>query len=309
MRLTIAGTGAMACLVGAKLAPLADVTLLGTWPEGVAAVRAGGVRLVEGGREAAIALRATHDPAECAGTELALVLVKAWQTERAARQLAACLSSGGVALTLQNGLGNLERLQEALGPERAALGITAQGATLLGPGQVRMGGAGLTTVGEHPRVGAAVELLRAAGFEVRLAGQVESLVWGKLAINAGINPLTALLRVPNGALLGSPERVELMEAAARETAAVAARKGIPLPFPDPALRVREVARDTAANRSSMLQDVERGRPTEIDAINGAIAREAAALGLPAPVNTVLWKLVRSLSHHEGREETQRNQPQ
>jgi len=224
---------------------------------------------------------------------LALVLVKSWQTERAARQLAGCLRPDGLALTLQNGLGNLEHLQAVLGPERPALGVTAQGATLLGPGHVRIGGKGLTSVGEHPRAQPAVDLLQRAGFETRLAGQVESLIWGKLVVNAGINALTALIRVPNGALLGSSELTDLMEAAAREAAAVAAAKGIALPYPDSAARVREVARATAANHSSMFQDVLRGAPTEIDAINGAVVREAQAVGLSAPVNEVLWKLVRA----------------
>ena len=298
MRLTIAGTGAMACLFGAKLAPHAELTLLGTWPEGIAAIRQRGILIEEGGRQSLVPVNATSDPADCAGTDLALVLVKAWQTQRAARQLAECLEPQGLALTLQNGLGNLELLQAALGLERAALGVMAQGATLLGPAHVRVGGKGLTSMGEHPRVGPAVEILRRAGFEIQLAGQVESLVWGKLVVNAGINALTALLRVPNGAVLEAPELTELMEAAAGETAAVAQRKGISVPYPDPAARVREVARATAANYSSMYQDILRGAPTEIDAINGAVVREGKLVAVPTPVNEVLWLLVSGAIHRE-----------
>ncbi len=295
MRVTIAGTGAMACLFGAKLAPFAEVTLLGTWEQGIAAIRERGIILEEGEQETRVRVGATCAPSDCAGTELALVLVKSWQTDRAARQLAGCLVPDGLALTLQNGLGNLEQMQALLGPERSALGVTAQGATLLGPGHVRMGGKGPTDVGEHPRAQPAVSLLLQAGFETRLAGRVESLVWGKLVINAGINALTALMRIPNGALLESPELTDLMEAAARETAAVAAAKGIALLYPDPAARVREVARATAANRSSMLQDVLRGAPTESDAINGAVMQEGERLGVPTPVNEVLWKLMGALA--------------
>jgi 2-dehydropantoate 2-reductase len=102
--------------------------------------------------------------------------------------LAECLAPDGVALTLQNGLGNLETLQEELGVERAALGVTTTGATLLGPGHVRVGGTGPTHIARHARLEAYLPLLRKAGFQVEVEDDVESLLWGKLAVNAGINP-------------------------------------------------------------------------------------------------------------------------
>jgi 2-dehydropantoate 2-reductase len=292
---TIAGTGAMACLFGARLSSHADVTLLGTWPEGLAALQEG-IRLVEGdGSERTYTVRATSDPTECAGTTMALVLVKSWQTLRAARQLAACMRPDGVALTLQNGLGNLERLQEALGLERAALGVTMMGATLLGPGHVRAGGAGPTHLASHPRLHLLIELLRLAGFEVDMAENLESLVWGKLAINAAINPVTALLGIPNGELLTRPHALALMADAAEETSAVATAQGIRLPYTEPGTAAVEVAGRTASNHSSMLQDIQRGAPTEIDAICGAIAHEGESFGVPTPVNRTLWHLVRALA--------------
>jgi 2-dehydropantoate 2-reductase len=126
------------------------------------------------------------------------------------------------------------------------------------------------------------------------------LLWGKLVINAAINPLTALLRISNGKLLVIPEVHELMAEAAREAAIVAARRGVKLPYADPVTAVEDVARKTAANTSSMLQDVLRGTPTEIDAINGAIVQAAEKLGVPTPVNRMLWQLVRGLDQHEAR---------
>ena len=116
-------------------------------------------------------------------------------------------------------------------------------------------------------------------------------------INAAINPLTALLRVSNGELLERPAARELMQEAATEAALVAAAKGIKLPYANPVEAVEAVAKNTASNISSMLQDVLRGTPTEIDAINGAIIRESEKAGLPAPVNRMLWRLVRGLDHH------------
>lgn len=292
--LLIVGTGAMACLFGARLSDVADVTMLGTWPQGLAALREQGIRLVEpDGTEHVYRVAATDDPGACRGANLALVLVKSWQTARAAAQLKECLGPEGVALTLQNGLGNREALAGALGEARVAQGVTTNGATLLGPGRVRAGGSGPTHAARHERIAPLLDLFREAGLEIDPVDDLEGLVWGKLAINAGINPLTALLEVPNGALLDEEHAEALMRAAAVETAAVAAERGVKLPYEDAGAAVAEVARRTAANRSSMLQDVQRGAPTEIDAICGAVARAGEQVGVPAPVNRTLWHLVRA----------------
>ncbi|MBM3789722.1 MAG: ketopantoate reductase family protein [Acidobacteria bacterium] len=311
MRVVIAGTGAMAVLFGARLAPHARVTLLGTWREGIDAVNRG-IEVSPGRDRPAAAdapllppqsepdrgVSATADPSAIAPAALAFVLVKSWQTERAAHGLNQCLAPEGLAVTLQNGLGNLEILQARLGVERAALGTTTCGATLTGPGRVRESGCPAIQVACQPRVQAAVDLLVRAGFSVELAADARSLLWGKLIVNAAINPLTALLRVPNGELLRRPEAAALMEAAAEEAAGVARRCGVDLPYADPAARARAVAGLTADNLSSMLQDVRRGVRTEIDAINGAICREASRRKSRAPINCALWRLVRALPDAE-----------
>jgi 2-dehydropantoate 2-reductase len=294
-RLLIVGTGAMACLFGARLASRAEVTLLGGWRDGLRALERAGIRLDVDGTSTRARVRVTSDPGECRGVSLALVLVKSWQTERAAAQLASCLSEGGVALTLQNGLGNLEQLQAALGHERAALGVTTVGATLVGPAHVRLGGMGPTHLAQHPRLEPLASLLQEAGFEVRLAQDLESLVWGKLAVNAGINPLTALQQMENGGVLEQAEARALAAAAAQEVAAVAAARGTRMPFPDPGEETLAVARRTAHNRSSMYQDILRGAPTEVDAICGAVVREGQRLGVPTRVNWTLWQMVRVLA--------------
>jgi 2-dehydropantoate 2-reductase len=174
-----------------------------------------------------------------------------------------------------------------------ALGSTTLGATLAGPGRVRFGGAGLTTVERHPRLAPLVALIQAAGFEVAETDQADRLVWSKLVINAAINPLTALLEVTNGVLLEHEETRALMAALAQETSAVAAAQGIELAFDDPAAAAEDVARRTAANRSSMYQDILRGAPTEIDAICGAVVREGRRVGVATPVNETVWKLVKA----------------
>lgn len=291
-KILIVGTGAMASLFAARLAGVAEVTLLGTWEAGLTALETCGVRLVETSEEEkTFAVHVARSPAACTGVKKAIVLVKAWQTERAADQLADCLHPQGIALTLQNGLGNREILENALGENRVGLGVTTTGATILEPGRVRSGGKGPIYFGPHPRSKSIVELLTKAGFEMKPVEDVSGLLWGKLVINAGINPLSALLEVPNGALLESSSVMELMVSAAEETAAVAAALDVELPFVDPDVQVKEVARSTAENTSSMLQDIRRGAPTEIDAINGAVVAKGLLAGIPTPINWSLWRLV------------------
>lgn len=297
MHILIVGTGALATLFAARFSAAGhEITLLGTWQAGLEALRQQGARLIErDGQERRYPVQATDDPQQCKGATFALVLVKAWQTERAARQLAECLSEEGVALTLQNGLGNREILSRELGARRVAQGITTTGATLLGPGLVRAGGEGILSVERHPAIGPGIEALRSAHFQVEIVAEAQSLIWGKLVINAAINPLTALLRVPNGELLKRPTAQKLMHTLAREAAAVAQAEGVSLPFADPAQAAEEVALKTATNHSSMLQDVLRGAPTEIDAICGAITRYGQKHGLPTPLNQICWQLVKALT--------------
>lgn len=290
----IVGTGAMACLFAARMAPHAKVTMLGSWKEGVDTLARDGVRLVSSdGVERTFRVRATGDVAQCGERRLALILVKSWQTARAARQLRACLTLDGVALTLQNGLGNLEILQGALGRERCALGVTTLGATMLGPGRVRAGGGSSTHIAEHPALSPLLVLFQEAGLETEVTQDLESVLWGKLVVNAGINPITALLEISNGELLTRPDAQAMMIATAVETADVAAARGVALPFEDPGEYVARVARDSGENRSSMYQDILRGAPTEINAICGAVVQEAERFGVPTPLNWALWRLVRA----------------
>ncbi len=293
----IVGTGALATLFAARLSNAGhSITMLGSWKAGLDALQKEGACLVDSdGTEHRLKVRAVSDPRECRGIKYALVLVKAWQTERAAEQLKVCLARDGLAVTLQNGLGNREALARSLASPRVALGVTTTGATLLGPGQVRAGGEGMISIEQNRDLGTMQEALESAGFQVEIVPDAQSLIWGKLVINAAINPLTAILRVPNGRLLESPFARDLMGALAVETARVAEAENISLPFSDPVAASEQVALKTAANHSSMLQDVLRGAPTEIDAICGAVAGVGRKHNLETPANWVCWKLVKAMT--------------
>jgi len=292
----IVGTGALGCLFAARLAAAGfRVRMLGSWPEGLAALNNLGVTLANAdGSLRSFPVKASANPQDFAGIRFALVLVKSWQTNRAADQLFDCLAVDGVALTLQNGLGNREELVNKLGAERVAVGIVRAGATLLGPGQVRSGGNGLISVARHVRVEPLIEMLSKSDFQVETNDNMDSLAWGKLVINAAMNPLTALLGIENGELLKRPLARELWEQLAAEVATVAANKNIELPFADPIKAVEDVILPTTTNQTSMLQDVRRGAPTEINAINGAVVVAGREVGVPTPINETMWKLITSL---------------
>ncbi len=290
MRIVVFGTGAMACLFASRLTRVAHVTLVGTWAEAIHSIRERGILLEDAEGSKTIQAHTEFLGRQIPPAKLAVVLVKSWQTAKIEEYIPRCLGSEGLAVSLQNGLGNLDLLGE-----KVLAGTTSEAATLLGPGHIKCGGSGPTHVAAPEWV---VEIFRRAGFESYgcSPNEADSLLWGKLSISCGINALTALLRVPNGELLKVPTAAVLMTKAARECASVARACGIKLPFADAAAKAREITERTAANKSSMLQDLLRGAPTECDAVNGAVVRVGKRLNVPTPVNEVLYQLIKAAAH-------------
>ncbi|OHD72373.1 MAG: hypothetical protein A2W19_13575 [Spirochaetes bacterium RBG_16_49_21] len=233
-------------------------------------------------------------------TDLVILCVKAYSTDDATRELHQAGYRGPV-LTLQNGVGNVEIISRNLPGSSLIAGITSEGANLADVNHVRHAGRGKTAFGPitagSPGRGFLEELAKlmgSAGLDVELSTEPESLVWGKVLVNAGINPLTAILQVRNGALLELEPARELMKELVLEGWEVLLRKELKAAYDDPVARVEEVCRLTAANYSSMHQDIKQGRRTEIDFINGAIVREGARLGVKCPVNDAIMKIVQAL---------------
>ncbi|MDM8532985.1 2-dehydropantoate 2-reductase [Anaerolineales bacterium HSG25] len=304
--IAIFGIGALGTLFGSHLSQVSRVTLFGQWPAQLAALRQNGLSMTHpDGHQSHHRLTATNQIQQIPTTDLALVLVKGHQTTQVAEYAAQVLHPAGLVLTLQNGLGNYEQLADILGVERTALGITAQGATVTGPGRLRYAGSGPTHLAKTPalaeRLVTVTDLFNRAGLPTTLVEQADSLVWGKLAINAGINPLTALLELPNGVLAEPSQHQTMMIEAALEVAHVAKAQGIKMPYADVAQRVIEVCRATASNHSSMLQDIKRGAPTEIEAICGHVVKHGERLGIATPVNMRLLKLVQAKERGEDNE--------
>jgi 2-dehydropantoate 2-reductase len=255
-----------------------------------------------GDRADVVRIDRTHAPLRDteAPVDAAIVTTKTPGTGWAAEIASRILAPDGVALTIQNGLGNYERLVERLGPERVAVGVIYVAAQLengelhaTGPGKVELGRPAAAP--SRARLDALAALLRAGGMDVTVVDDPWPAVWRKVATNAAVNPLTALIRRTNADLVADVAAARVADCLAREVARVATAAGVRIAEDEAVRQWRAMVALTGASRSSMLQDVEAGRPTEIDAISGAVAREGERRGVAAPLNQVMALLVSALA--------------
>jgi 2-dehydropantoate 2-reductase len=231
--------------------------------------------------------------------DAAVISVKTHGTAWAADIARRVLKPGGYAVTIQNGLGNYETLRDAVGPARAAVGVIYVGARLDERGELRATGAGRVELGAPDGTASAdldrlAALLEKGGMTVTVVADPWPSVWRKVATNAAVNPTTALLGCLNSDLLRDGAAGRIADGLAREVARVATAMGVRMPEDDAVRWWREMAQLTGANRSSMLQDVEAKRPTEVEAICGAVFREGRRRGVEAPLNQAMTLLVSSL---------------
>jgi 2-dehydropantoate 2-reductase len=302
-RVAIVGPGALGCLLASALSRISgeEIRVLDHDSQRAALLQRSGLTLERGGRREHFPVQATADSRQIGPVDLVLLCVKSPPLGQTLPSLLPLLTENTLLLAWQNGIGHLPLLREARLPGAVALAVTSLGAHLVGPGQVRFGGEGATSLGfleeapEEARLAlqGAAKLFRLAGLEVRIAPDILVQVWNKLLVNVGINALTAIHNCENGALLENGEALALLRAAVLEAASVAQAKGIDI-APEPVARTIAVCQATASNISSMLQDVRSKRQTEIEAINGAVLAEARRLGIPAPVNAELFAAVKGL---------------
>jgi 2-dehydropantoate 2-reductase len=232
--------------------------------------------------------------------DAAIVTTKTPGTAWAAQIADKLLIAEGVALTIQNGLGNYEIIAESVGRDRAAVGVIYVGAQLV-DGKLVATGPGKVEIGRPAGAGARVcleelaGLLAAGGMDVTVVDDPWPSVWRKVVTNAAVNPITALTGKTNAELLSDPAASRVADALAREVARVATAAGVPIGEDEAVRQWRTMAGLTGANRSSMLQDVAAGRGTEIDAISGAVMRAGERFGVAAPLNHAMTVLVSSLA--------------
>jgi 2-dehydropantoate 2-reductase len=301
MHILILGAGALGSLLGARLSLTeARVSLLTTNKQHVQSIRQRGLTIEElDGSRQCYALSAHHALISLEeAPNLVIVVVKTYDIENALAGIADHCDPDTIFLTLQNGIGNWERISSIVGRGSVLVGTTAQGATLVEPGLIRHGGNGPTFIGEpqgapSSRVFSVVDLFERAGLKAEARDRMEHLIWEKLHANVGINAITALTGIRNGFIAENAAARQLCSAAVKEALLVARTKGFEID-PDMPERVLAIARSTAVNRSSMGQDVDRKRRTEIDAINGAIVTFGEEAHIPTPVNQTLTHLVKIL---------------
>jgi len=307
MKIVIVGPGAMGCLFAAFLSKLFSTSkdaenkiwLLDKNKERANQIQQSGISIegISGNWQAQV--RVTAEPGEIGQADLIIFCIKSYHTKEAIMQVKSLVGENTKVLTLQNGIGNIEIISEIVGNERVIGGVTNLGATLLHIGRIRHAGKGETVIGRPDgkisvELRAIREVFNKVGLETRISRDIKGLLWSKLIINAGINALTAITRLNNGRLIEFESTRKILRDAVTEAIRIAKRKRIKLIYDDPLAKVEAVCEATAANVSSMLQDVLRKKPTEIDFINGVIVRQGQELGIPTPVNSLLVNLVKTI---------------
>ena len=302
MRIAVVGAGAMGGSYGAMLARAGeDVALLDARSEHVAAIRADGLRVSGAFGEHVLRLAAAEspqglEPAEGAWADLVIVFTDTNATREAARAAHHLLAPEGCAITFQNGIGNVETLQEELGAERVLGGSSMCSARVEAPGHVVMTHLGPTSIGELDgrrtnRLGRVAGALERAGFEVEVKDDINARIWTKFIINSAINALCATTGLRLGEVGRLAEMDALQDRVLDEAFALVRAKEISIAETDVRAGIKRSCR-LKFSRPSMLQHVEAGRRTEIDAINGALVRESRKLGLAAPYNEALAALLK-----------------
>ncbi|MBE7246822.1 MAG: ketopantoate reductase family protein [Actinomycetospora chiangmaiensis] len=290
MNVSVVGAGAVGCYYGFLLARAGHaVTLIGR-PALVEAVHSDGLVLESAAGTDTVPVRATAEGAGVAGADLVLVCVKSGDTEAAGAMIAPHLAPGATILSLQNGVDNAERLGGVLG--RPVVPVAVYVATAMaGPGRVRHNGRGDLILGASETSDRIARAFTAAGIPTTMSERALDALWGKLIMNCAYNALSALTQLPYGRLVQGEGVVASMTDVVQECAAVAAAAGVSVPS-DIFDSVMALSVAMADQRSSTAQDLARGRPSEIDHLNGYVVRQGAALGVPTPANRMLHTLVK-----------------
>src|SRR5262245_6724650 len=302
MRFCVVGAGSMGSLYGGLLARAGfDVTLVDVWQEHVDAIRRDGLHLDGITGDLRIPVRATSRVEEVPPADCAIILTDANSTGDAAETARRTLGPSGFALTLQNGIGNVEALGEALGRGRVVGGTSNHSAALQGPGHVTHTHAAPTWIGEldgrsTARLRETEQAMAKAGFTPVVVDNVLAHIWNKFVLNCGINAISAATGLRPAELGRTPAVDELQTRVIDEVLAFVPAKGVTLTDPDPMRTIKDHCWKKY-NKPSTLQHVEQGKRTEIDALNGALVREARRLGVPTPYNDALTLLLKGVEKH------------
>ncbi len=299
LKFAVMGAGAVGCYYGGMLARAGHPVALIARPVHVDAIASAGLRLQTQTLDEHIQLAASTDVSAVAGADVVLLCVKSSDTEAAGRLMQPYLRADALVMCLQNGVDNAERLRAVLPGQAVSAAVVYVAIEMAGPGHVKHNGRGELVI-EPPPAGLGVaQALIAAGVPAEISSNVRSALWAKLILNCAYNAVSAITQLPYGKTSVGVGVQEVMRDVVAECLAVAEADGVTLPG-DIHAAIQKIALTMPAQFSSTAQDLARGKPTEIDYLNGFVVQRGQALGIATPANRVLWALVRLLEAKNSR---------
>ena len=307
MRIAVVGPGALGCLFATRLFSAADkhddsITLIDHRPERAASLNQQGIVLESTAGTETFSIPVLHDLTTIPPVDVLFSCVKSYDLQDSLQFIQPLLKPETLFIFLQNGISHLQYNDAGKLGATPVFATSSEGATALGPGHVRHAGSGHTYLGflskqtnqADERLQCLLQRLQKSGISCSTTEDIHARIWAKLFINVGINGLTVLKNCSNGELLDTSSTRDTLKVLVREAKAVACAQGVTI-FDDPIEATLAVCKSTASNISSMLQDIRKGRPTEIDAINGAISRIAKEYGIPTPENDALIRKIKEIT--------------
>ncbi len=291
LKVAVLGAGAVGCYYGGMLARAGHaVTLIGR-PQHVQVFETQGLRMQTLSFDETVKVGASTDASAVAGADLVLFAVKSPDTESAGTSMREHLKPGALVLCLQNGVDNAERLRAVLPGVNVAAAVVYVATEMAGPGHLRHHGRGELVIEPSTNSERVAQALIAAGVPTEISDNVRGALWAKLILNCAYNALSAVGRIAYGEMVQRPGVKDVMRDVVAECRAVAAADGVTIPG-DVDAAVRRIAETMPSQFSSTAQDLMRGKPSEIDFLNGYVVRRGDALGVPTPANRVLWAVVK-----------------
>jgi 2-dehydropantoate 2-reductase len=292
LKVAVMGAGAVGCYYGGMLARAGHDVVLVARPKHVAAIERDGLRLQALSFDEPVRLKASMEASAVQGADVVLFSVKSSDTEAAGRLMQPFLRADALVICLQNGVDNAERLRAVLPGQTVAAAVVYVATEMAGPGHVKHHGRGDLVI-EPTGTAGVVPALIAAGVPMEVSNNVRGALWAKLILNCAYNAVSAIAQWPYGKTVAGVGITDVMRDVVAECLAVAQAEGVQVAG-DVQAAVDKLAGSMPTQLSSTAQDLARGKPTEIDHLNGLIVRRGQALGVATPANRVLWALVKLL---------------
>lgn len=293
LKVAVMGAGAVGCYFGGMLARAGHDVVLIARPQHVEAIQKSGLHMETRAFDEHVRLAASSEPAAVQGAQLVLFCVKSTDTESAGALIRPHLAPGALVLCLQNGVDNADRLRAVLPGHAVAAAVVYVATEMAGPGHLKHHGRGDLVIEPSVLSDTVAQALVAAGVPTEISANVRGALWAKLILNSAYNAVSAIAQLPYGKTVQGVGIKDVMRDVVAECLAVAKAEGVEVAG-DVHAAVDKLAGSMPNQYASTAQDLARGKPTEIDYLNGLIVKRGEALGVPVPANRVLWAMVKLL---------------